>query len=461
MLRKLGKIITNNFGLKILAVFFAVVLWIVIVNIDDPQIVQSFTTSVTAENTNYITEQNKYFEVLNGENTVTFNVSAVRSILQELSNSDFSAVADMEKIEYNEGNDTYRVPVTVTANRYSNAVTITTRQLYMQVALEDLGTTQKVIMAETRGNVADGCALGNLEIIGSNLLRISGPYSIVSQIDTAVATINVDGLSTDVTDSVVPILYDADGNVVDTTKLRLSQSTVTISAQILNTKDVALDFSTTGEAGEGYIVTGITYDLETVRIKGEAATLNPINKITIPEEVLDVTGRTEDLVTTIDISTYMPTGTALVLSSDAMVEVTVHIEPLAVRPFSIPVSRITVENLNENYRLRYGQNIVIVEITGAQSIVQALSANDIALKANVGGVGRGEHEVILEVDVDADYCWAASEENSVTVTLEYNESRVPTNTGSNTAVDGGTDGSGTSSDAEDETAPGSEGDISN
>ena len=36
MLRKIVKTITNNFGLKVLAVLFAVVLWLVVVNIDDP-----------------------------------------------------------------------------------------------------------------------------------------------------------------------------------------------------------------------------------------------------------------------------------------------------------------------------------------------------------------------------------------------------------------------------------------
>ena len=62
MLKKLGKKITNNFGLKLLATLFAVVLWVVVINIDDPTIVLQFTTSVTAENTDYLTAQNKYFE---------------------------------------------------------------------------------------------------------------------------------------------------------------------------------------------------------------------------------------------------------------------------------------------------------------------------------------------------------------------------------------------------------------
>ena len=37
MLRKLTKRITNNFGLKVLAVVFAIVIWLVVVNIEDPE----------------------------------------------------------------------------------------------------------------------------------------------------------------------------------------------------------------------------------------------------------------------------------------------------------------------------------------------------------------------------------------------------------------------------------------
>ena len=64
-------------------------------------------------------------------------------------------------------------------------------------------------------------------------MKVSGPASVVNQIDTVVATINVDGMSTDITDRVTPVFYDAQGEVVDTTKLTLSVSTVNISAQIL------------------------------------------------------------------------------------------------------------------------------------------------------------------------------------------------------------------------------------
>lgn len=421
MLRKLGKKITNNFGLKLLATMFAVVLWVVVINIDDPTIVLSFTTSITAENTSYLTAQNKYFEVLDGKNTVTFNASAERSVLTEMSNSDFSATADMEKIEYNENTGTYRVPVTISPKRYTNKVTVTSKQLYLEVVLEDLGSCQKVIVPNTRGTVANGCALGSLEIVGSNLLKISGPASIISTIDTAIATINVDGVSTDVTDSVVPVLYDEAGDVVDTTKLTLSLNTVTVSAQILSTKDVGLEFRTTGKVADGYMITGIEYPLETVRIKGESATLNPINKITIPPEVLDVTDIAEDFVTTVDITSYLPSGTSLVLSSDARIEVTVRVEPVIKKTFEIPISNLGVENLRESYVLEFEEDIFETEINGPESVLAELKEKDITGTVNAGGIGAGAHRLPVNLALE-EHCWLTKNlKVSVVITGTGNE----------------------------------------
>jgi len=71
--------ITNNFGLKILAVVFACVLWLAVVNIDDPVTTRSFTTTVSVENNDYLTGIGKYYEIVNNSNTITFKVSGKRS----------------------------------------------------------------------------------------------------------------------------------------------------------------------------------------------------------------------------------------------------------------------------------------------------------------------------------------------------------------------------------------------
>ena len=113
MLQKFGKRVMNNFGLKILAVLFAVVLWIVVVNIDDPSNSKPYTTSVSLENKSYITSMGKWADYLDGKNTITFSVYAKRSVHNTLTNANFTATADAQKIEYDEKTGTYRVPVVV------------------------------------------------------------------------------------------------------------------------------------------------------------------------------------------------------------------------------------------------------------------------------------------------------------------------------------------------------------
>lgn len=405
MLRKIGKKITNNLGLKILAALFAIALWIVVVNIDDPIKTKTYTISVMPINEDYVTDQGKYYEWLDGNNTISFKVSAMRSIMAKLSNADFSATADLEKIEVDEEGN-YRVPVAISTSKYgSEEVSISPKQLYLDVALEDLGSCQKAITATTKGNVADGCAIGELKIVGSNVLKISGPSSVVSQIDTVAAIINVEGMSTDVTDNVVPVLYDAEGNVINTAKLKLNLNTVAISAQILNTKDVALEFDTIGKAAEGYMVTGIKCSLDTVRIKGDGAVLNPVNKITIPAEVLDVTDLTEDLETIVDISSYLPSGTSLVLKTDAKVEVRVKIEPLVTNTYEIPVNKIAAANLRDGCRMQYGANAIYVEVGGAKSVVSAITADVIGASVDMSGLGEGEHQVGVSFTLTDENCW--------------------------------------------------------
>ena len=80
MLQKFGKRVMNNFGLKILAVLFAVVLWIVVVNIDDPSNSKPYATSVSLENKSYITSMGKWADYLDGKDTITFSVYAKRSV---------------------------------------------------------------------------------------------------------------------------------------------------------------------------------------------------------------------------------------------------------------------------------------------------------------------------------------------------------------------------------------------
>lgn len=427
MLKIITRRITNNFGLKILAVLFACALWLAVVDIDDPTTTRSFTATVSIENADYLSGIGKYYEIINNSNTVTFKVSGKRSYLERMSNSDFRAVADLETIE-----DLSRIPVEITPQRYAGNVTVASKIYYLEVAVEDLVSEPFVISVRTEGEVSEQHALGSTSV-SPTLLRVSGPASVVETINKVVATVDVAGMSEDITDSVIPVLYDVEGNKVDTSELSFNVQNVMVSVQILDTKEVTLNFQTTGTLQDGYEYVGIEYNPQTVRVKGESSVLNTMNSITVPQEVLDLTDATGDIEKEVDISAYLPEGVTLVDNSQAKIDVVVKIEKHEKRTFEVPTANITASNLGSRYDVKFLKDTVKVEIEGLTSELDALDAATLTGSVDVSGMTEGEHTVNLELNLDSKFKMAKPATVTVDIVLA-SENSVGTSASSNQNV---------------------------
>ena len=401
MKSKFFKSLFKNFGFKVLAVFFACILWLVVYNIDDPTKTQTFSTKVTIENAKAIKGMDKYYEIVEGTGNVTFSVSAKRSILSKIADSDFTAVADMGNLIMNEDGTAGMVEIKISCGRYENSLDYIGKSKYLKVALEDLMEKQFVISASTTGKVAEGYALGDVTVSGSNILKVSGPASIVSQINSAVAIINVDDVSTNVADNVFPTLLDDAGNIIDTTKLSLSTSTVSINAAVLSTKYLSFSFGTTGAPEEGYEVVSITGTPDSVRVKGTSGVLNGLTTITVPADVFNVEGLKESFETTIDISEYLPENISLVNNKDGIISVVVTIEPYEQKVLTIGTNLIDVAGLAEELELEYDNTTVEVTVGAVESILNTLDSHNVLLALDASGLAAGKHQVPLALADEA------------------------------------------------------------
>ena len=399
MVRRAWKVITNNFGLKLLAGLFAVILWLVVVNIDDPKISQRFSATVVIENSEYLTDQGKYFEVLDDTNTIVFTVTAKRSYIEKLSNTDFKAVANMENAIIDNENGTGKVPIEVTALRYSSLVTISRATQNLEIALDNLAQDQFIVGVETTGTLPEGCAMGEVTV-SPNLLKVSGPESVVGRIDHVTASIDVTNMTADVVASVIPVLYDSDGNAIDKSELTLNMSTVTVTVRILDIKDVALIFNVTGTPAEGYAYMDMEYDPKTIAIKGTASALNNVTAITIPENALDISGARDDITQVIDVTEYLPSGVTVADQTQAKVKVTVHISQLSTKVVNIFPSSIRVLNLPEGYKLSFDTSVIRVNVNGIADDIAMLDTNEIVASIDAGQLTPGTHEVELALDLD-------------------------------------------------------------
>ena len=397
------KTLTNNLGFKILAVFFAFTLWLFVYNLDDPIKTKTLTINVNMENRENLDNMGKYYEVLEGSNKVSFSVTAVRSILDKLDESDFTATANMDQIVIEQDGAIGTIPIEIkcTSNANESAIKLRATNKTLRLGLEDLMIKQFVVSAKASGEVAEGYALGSVQVTAPNVLKVSGPKSIVETIASAVATIDVSGMSEEWTSyRPVPVLYDKDGKEVDTTRLTLSNSTVNVSAEILNTKEVEIVVKPVGTPAEGYTVTSIKSKPSKILLKGSKSLLNTINAIEIPEDLISVAGKAEDVKATVDVSEYIPDGVSLVDPEGASVEITVEIGKIKEKVFSINTENIIITGLSTQSKLEFELASVAVHVSGLEEDIASLSNESLSGSIDVTHLPIGIYEVELVLDLD-------------------------------------------------------------
>ena len=79
------KMLTNNLTLKLLSVVAAIMLWLVVMNIDDPYTYRDFSpVQVTMLNENVVTDQGKVYKIEDGSDVISLRVWGKKSILRDL-----------------------------------------------------------------------------------------------------------------------------------------------------------------------------------------------------------------------------------------------------------------------------------------------------------------------------------------------------------------------------------------
>ena len=390
MKQKIINALTKDVGLKILAFVFAFLLWLVVVNIDDPTQTRTFTSVVTVTNEDVLKSAGKLYEIKDGVNTVSFRVTAKRSIIEKLSPSDFSAVADMNNLENEE-----RIPVTISAKTYANYITISSRQNYLYVELEDEQTQRFVINAQTTGTLEAGLAVDSVTC-SPTVITVTGPEEVVSTIETVTATANITGVTNNFTESVIPRFYNASGDEVDSKELTLSVSTVGVSVVFANTKTVDIVVKTSGALPDGLTLDSIKTDPSSVMIIGEASALNDVTSITIPDSVINLSDLTGSFTTTVDISSYIPANVTLTEGSSSKVTIYVLMSGQTASTADISADNIELTNIPEGIAVAVTTKSLTVNVFGTESALSNLDTSKIkgTIDCSSLTVGEGQSAVV-------------------------------------------------------------------
>lgn len=397
MLTKLKMSLTNNIGLKFLAVLIALVLWLAIVNVNDPKktiTVSNIPISVTNESA--ITSRDMVYNV-KSEQYLNITVSGKRSIVSNLSAEDFRATASLKELS-----KVNSIPVDVTTKNASLGRKITIVKQSAQTILVDVENVEEKdftdLVVEYTGKVADGYVAG-LSSMSTDEVTVKAPTSIIDKIKKVAVRCSLDGTNTNISKKCPVILYDKNDKEIKSDEIELSDKKIRVNVNVLRAKQVPISTINKDELGkpaDGYVVDDVILSSDSITVYGSEESLDSIESLDIQDDI-DVSDAKGDVTQNIDVTGKLPKG--LSVSGESTITVKVLIKKLITRTFEYDASEVSLNDLSSDLDVQLVTKKVKVTLQGEEEVISQLTKDDIAISADLGKVKEGTTTVHVDVAV--------------------------------------------------------------
>lgn len=392
--------ITANMGLKLISIAFAFVLWLVVNNMENPTVTETYVNiPVKLVNTDLITDAGKVYEILDGTDVVErVSVKAPKSVHSALNAGNITAVADVSELS---SLDT--ISIEFSSSIYSNDIESIKGSIdTVKLNIENKKTKALSLKANVLGSVADGYLVGEVTT-DQNLVRISGPESVVSQVSKATVDVDVTGFTSDIGTNLDIRLYDSEGHLIQDSRISQNIKSVGVKVSIYQTMEVPVTFDVSGTPTAGYRVAAEPVgSVASVLVAGKGSALRNLTEIVIPAEAIDVTGQSEDYVTEVNIREYLPDNVFLADASQAKIEVTVDIQQEVSRELRVQEGSVEIVNAPEGFRTSLEEigDDATITVIGLPTDVNAVRESE--LKGSVD-IQKWLEEEGMEAAVDGYY----------------------------------------------------------
>lgn len=375
----------NNSKIKIISLLSAMVLWMYVMAIVDPEETKLFENiPVTITNKNELNERDL---VIYPEQDLTTNiyVTGKLSNLKKVTKDDINVYGQINNPL--EGNNEIYLKVST-----SQRVNYDFKNPVMIVTLEKIISEDKSIKVDITGsgknNVDNIMLQDNIDKVS-----VSGPRSLVNKVKRVVGTVKVNGELNDFSQSIKLEPVDANGKVVEGIELEKDSVNVNITLLTQKTVPITLKLSDNSESGVNY-----TMSQNTVTIKGKKDIVDSINDIeTQPVKLSEILPGISK-----DIYLQVPSGITI---ETKYITIKKNSEENAVAEYTYTAENIEIRNNTENIdksKIKF-PNSINVSIEYLQSI-GSINKDDIKLYIDLNEVSledntcKIKYESIYEIE---------------------------------------------------------------
>ena len=390
---RLWRIISHNLMWKVLSVVIAILMWSYIVSADSSITRTKVLGSVDVSLSGQSVLQSRLLAVVMDEDealaSVRVKVKVPQANYARVTADSVSVELDLSKVRQTGRQEVELVGTTA----YGEVVQITPSTL--EVDIEPMDTRVVPVNVELQNQDEDKYYYVVSQSNPSQL-TISGASSVVQRIAQAQALVNVEGMTTGRNVSGKYALLDEEGNEV-TQLVSKPTSSVMVGLSIdpiaRLSVDASIETATTGTLPDGYRITRVEVQPETITVAGDPSLLGELDVLTF--EQVNVTGRTQSFSTVATVNAL----DAMKYVSTRQVTVTVYIEEES-QVARFENVKLSVNGLKEGCRAELSDETVRVKATGAYSEMGQLTESHLLADVDLTGLTPGEYDLPVQVTAD-------------------------------------------------------------
>jgi len=375
---KIISIFSKNWQIKILAILVSLFLWMYAATVETS--VKNFPAEIPVSAINLTPG---YVAILE-KDTVSISISAETGTWGKLSSSSFSAYVDLAGLTPG----THSVAINV-ATQVSGVSIVSKNPSVMNLTIEPAIEKDVPVTAKIVGSAAENMVAGEV-IFSPDVVKLSGPQSLIDGIGQATAEIVLNGERESFSKSVILSAEDSKGN-----KIRnITFVPKTVSAQVLivaasNVKSLGIKVVTAGSLAPGYSISSITTDPSSVTIYGSTEAVRLMNSV--PTQVVNISGLSKSLSANTGLS--LPLGVKVDGNPEIKITIVV-VKDLSAKSVSVPISS---KNLAPGLRISsITPSAVDIIVSGPAEKIANLSALDLLITLDLSGYGTGTANFTLD-----------------------------------------------------------------
>ena len=361
----------------LLALLVSIGLWVyavTVVNPDDTKTISDVRVRITG--TNALTSDN--LMLTGGEDqTVNVEISGRRSDLKELNSSTLEALADVSNIDRA---GTYEVswtlvpPSTVASGDISIVSADSTK---ITVKVSEYNERPEIpVEVEYTGSLPDGY-VRDPAVLDMETVSVNGPAEEVNKIAKAIVTVNLDDATETIDEVMEYRLVDQDGEELELSDyVKIPEPSVRVSVPVFCYKHITLKVNLIAGGGATDKDVKLTIEPSTIAVSGSEEALKNLNEFVLKEI---------DLATITDTQTWTvtPDLPAGVTNRASTKTVTIKVQITGLKTKKITVPCADIERKNDVVTMDFGEQSVDIIIRGTAEAVDAITAEDILVIADM------------------------------------------------------------------------------